>query len=105
MKITDSESSGQHQPHRRCERRTASIRFSLCGPDVEGALFEEEVTTRNISDRGGCFSSQQVLRVGSTLRVSDSFGFISLIRIAWSREIPGSKSRDFGFWFENLLDS
>ena len=104
MKTVRTDSSKKYYPHRRGERRTARIQFSLCGLNDNGELFEEVVFTRNISENGGCFSSQQAIQVGSTLRVSDGFGFISLIRVAWRRETPGSVPKTFGFRFENLLD-
>jgi hypothetical protein len=90
---------------RQCPRRRVQLQFDIGGLDYEGKFFEETVTTKNISDSGGCFGSRNSLKVGSILRLSGPRGFISLIQIAWSRERPDLGTNDFGFAFVNPFEN
>ena len=90
---------------RQCPRRLVRLQFNVGGLDREGQFFEEIVTTRDISDCGGCFCSHKWLKVGTTLCLSGPQGFISLIQIAWARKRPDSEVHDIGFIFINPLEN
>jgi hypothetical protein len=90
------------KPPRQCNRSEVHLDFCLGGMNKDGKVFEESVVTRNLSECGGSFTSPQALNVGSTLKLFDHSGhtgFISLIRVAWSKKILNSKLRIFGFQF------
>ena len=62
----------------------------------------DRIVTRDFSECGGSFASNQSIEVGSTLKLADATGFLSLIRIAWRG--PGSESaQNYGFWFVQPL--
>ncbi|MCI0626980.1 MAG: hypothetical protein L0387_35925 [Acidobacteria bacterium] len=77
--------------------------FHLGGLDSLGQFFEESIVTRDLSECGGSFASSHPIQVGSTLKLADSAGFLSLIRIAWSRE-TGQSAQNYGFWFVQPLE-
>jgi len=81
------------------------LQFHIGGLDQDGQFFEETVTTRDISDRGGCFWSSKSLKIGTTLRLSGLHGFVSLIRIVWVQERPDTEIHDVGFLFFNPLEN
>ena len=97
-------SHGEFAP-RQCLRRRIQLKFDIGGLDYEGKFFEEAVTTRDISEGGGCFCSRTILKVGSILRLSGPQGFLSLIQIVWSRERPELGTHDFGFAFINPFEN
>lgn len=90
---------------RKCPRRMVQLQFDIGGLDHEGQFFEETVTTRDISDGGGCFWSRKSLKIGTTLRLSGLRGFVSLIRIVWVQQRPGTEVHDVGFLFINPLEN
>ncbi|MSO23936.1 MAG: hypothetical protein EXQ58_12000 [Acidobacteria bacterium] len=61
-----------------------------------GVFFEDFIVTRDFSECGGSFATTYPIEVGSTLKLADSTGFLSLIRIAWSRQ-SGKNSQNYGF--------
>ena len=88
---------------RQCARQKAELPFHLGGLDSLGCFFEDSIVTRDFSECGGSFVSTYRIEVGSTLSLADSTGFLSLIRIAWSRQ-SGPNSQDYGFWFVQPLE-
>ena len=90
---------------RKCPRRPVQLQFDIAGLGHDGQFFEETVTTRDISDGGGCFGSSKSLRVGTTLRLSGPRGFVSLIRIVWAQKRPAMEVHDVGFIFINPLEN
>lgn len=88
---------------RQCARQKAQLPFHLGGLDSLGRFFEDLIVTRDFSQCGGSFASAYPIEVGSTLKLADSSGFLSLIRIAWSRQ-SGQKSQNYGFWFVQPLE-
>jgi len=91
------ETPGREFLPRQCVRQEAEIPFRLGGRDACGQFFEEAVVTRDISECGGSFTSNRSLSVGSTLKLADSSGFLSLIRIDWNRELQQASSYGFSF--------
>lgn len=89
---------------RQCTRRKVHLQFHLGGVDVRGEFFEEVVVTHDISECGGSFSSIQSIPVGSTLKLADTAGFLSLIRIAWSKPRGSDPFLNYGFSFVHPLD-
>ena len=81
------------------------LQFHIGGLDQDGHFFEETVTTRDISDGGGCFRSCNSHKIGTTLGLSGLHGFVSLIRIVWVRERPDTEIHDIGFLFINPLEN
>ena len=90
---------------RQCPRFRVQLQFDIGGLDHYGQFFEETVTTKDISNMGGCFRSHNSLKVGSTLRLSGPQGFVSLIRIAWAKRRPDAEDYDTGFIFINPLEN
>jgi hypothetical protein len=88
---------------RQCARRKAELPFCLGGLDSLGCFFEELVVTRDFSEGGGSFATAHSINVGSTLKLADATGFLSLIRIAWSRQNGGSQQK-YGFAFVQPLE-
>ena len=88
---------------RQCARRKAELSFQLGGLDSLGSFFEDFIVTRDFSECGGSFATTYPIEVGSTLKLADSTGFLSLIRIAWSRQ-SGQNSQNYGFWFVQPLE-
>lgn len=88
---------------RQCERLKAELPFHLGGLDSMGRFFEDSIVTRDFSVCGGSFASIYPIQVGSTLKLAGSTGFLSLIRIAWSRQ-GSQNSRNYGFWFVQPLE-
>ena len=88
---------------RQCGRQKVELPFHLGGLDSLGRFFEDRIVTRDFSECGGSFVTDQVIEVGSTLKLADSTGFLSLIRIAWSRQNDGYL-QDYGFAFVHLLE-
>ena len=90
---------------RQCNRSPIHVDFCLGGMDKDGRVFEETIVTHNLSEGGGSFSSPRAIDVGSTLKLFDHrrhTGFVSLVRIAWSKEILNSEMKMFGFQFVDL---
>lgn len=90
---------------RKSSRCQVQQKFDIGGLDHDGRFFEETVTTRDISDGGGCFRSRNLLKVGTILRLSGPRGFASLIRIAWAKKRPDAEDYDIGFVFINPLET
>ena len=88
---------------RQCARQKAELPFHLGGLDSLGQFFEDRIVTRDFSECGGSFVTDHRIQVGSTLKLADSTGFLSLIRIAWSRQHDGH-SQDYGFAFVQPLE-
>lgn len=88
---------------RQCARRKVALPFRLGGLDVFGQFFEEQIVTRDFSECGGSFTTNHSIEVGSTLKLADSTGFLSLIRLAWSRPV-GETTHDYGFAFVQPLE-
>lgn len=82
---------------RQCPRQKVQLPFHLGGLDSLGRFFEDSVVTRDFSAGGGSFASPHTIPVGSTLKLADSTGFLSLIRIAWSRQTENSQNYGFSF--------
>jgi len=78
--------------------------FSLGGVDGNDRYFEETIVTHDLSECGGSFISARAIKVGSTLKLSDNSGFISLISITWGNKIFNSKLKKFGFQFVHPSD-
>ena len=88
---------------RQCARQKVELPFRLGGLDSLGRFFEDFIVTRDFSECGGSFTSIYSIKVSSTLKLADSTGFLSLIRIAWCRQVsPGSQ--DYGFAFVQPLE-
>ena len=88
---------------RQCGRQKVELPFRLGGLDSLGQFFEDRIVTRDFSECGGSFASSYSIKVGSTLKLADSTGFLSLIRIAWSRQRDGL-AQDYGFAFVQPLE-
>jgi hypothetical protein len=88
---------------RQCARQKAELPFHLGGLNSLGQFFEDFIVTRDFSECGGSFVTNHRIHVGSTLKLADSSGFLSLIRIAWSRQYDGH-SQDYGFAFVQPLE-
>ena len=88
---------------RQCARQRVELPFQVGGLDSLGHFFEDRIVTRDFSECGGSFVTDHTIRVGSTLKLADSTGFLSLIRIAWSRQHNGH-SQDYGFAFVHPLE-
>jgi len=88
---------------RQCARQKAELPFHLGGLDSLGQFFEDFIVTRDFSECGGSFVTNHPIQVGSTLKLADSTGFLSLIRIAWSRQ-RDEHTRDYGFAFVQPLE-
>jgi hypothetical protein len=88
---------------RQCARQKIELPFNLGGLDSVGRFFEDRIVTRDFSECGGSFVTGHSIKVGSTLKLADSTGFLSLIRIAWSRE-GGRHTQDYGFAFVQPLE-
>ena len=94
----------KYSSERQCPRHNAELQFKLGGKDENGHFFEEEVVTRDISECGGSFTSMRLISVGSTLRLADRAGFISMIRIAWGKYMGQCNTGTYGFRFVFLLE-
>lgn len=103
MNSKSSETLMEKSPSRQCERRRVDLRFKLGGIDDQGRFFEESIITHDLSECGGSFSSPKSIRVGSTLKLADASGFISLIHIAWSRTESDNNRSNYGFRFIDPL--
>jgi hypothetical protein len=88
---------------RQCARQKVELPFDVGGLDSLGQFFEDRIVTRDFSECGGSFATDHRIQVGSTLKLADSTGFLSLIRIAWSRQHDGH-SQDYGFAFVQPLE-
>ena len=88
---------------RQCARQKIELPFHLGGLDSVGRFFEDLITTRDFSECGGSFVTRHSIEVGSTLKLAGSTGFLSLIRIAWSRQ-NAENSQDYGFLFVQPLE-
>ena len=88
---------------RQCARQKVELPFHVGGLDSLGSFFEDRIVTRDFSECGGSFVTDHSIRVGSTLKLADSTGFLSLIRIAWSRE-RDKHTQDYGFAFVQPLE-
>lgn len=88
---------------RQCARQKAELPFHLGGLDSLGLFFEDLIITQDFSECGGSFITSHSIEVGSTLKLAGSTGFLSLIRIAWSRQ-SGEKSQNYGFSFVQPLE-
>jgi hypothetical protein len=88
---------------RQCARQKAELPFHLGGLDSLGHFFEDFIVTRDFSECGGSFVTNHPIQVGSTLKLADSNGFLSLIRIAWSRR-RDEHTQDYGFAFVQPLE-
>ena len=84
---------------RQCTRHKIELHFRLGGKDEQGDFFEEEIVTRDLSECGGSFSSNRPIQVGSTLKLADHAGFISMILITWGNGVNHSKTGMYGFRF------
>ena len=91
--------SSQEPNKRQCKRHRIELHFRLGGKDEQGAFFEEEVVTRDLSECGGSFASKRPIKVGSTLRLADHSGFISMINIAWGNGLDQLNTALYGFRF------
>ena len=88
---------------RQCVRQKVELPFHVGGLDSLGSFFEDRIVTRDLSECGGSFVTDHSIQVGSTLKLADSTGFLSLIRIAWSR--PSRRAtQDYGFAFVQPLE-
>jgi len=88
---------------RQCARQKAALPFSVGGMDALGCFFEDDVTTHDFSECGGSFASTHPIDVGATLKLADSTGFLSLIRIAWRQQSNGNR-QNYGFAFLHPLE-
>jgi hypothetical protein len=88
---------------RQCARQKAELPFHLGGLNSLGQFFEDFIVTRDFSECGGSFVTEHSIKVGSTLKLADSTGFLSLIRIAWSRQC-NEHTQDYGFAFVQPLE-
>jgi hypothetical protein len=88
---------------RQCARRKVALPFRLGGLDAFGQFFEEMIVTRDFSDCGGSFAASHSIKVGSTLKLGDSTGFLSLIRVAWGQP-SGETTHNYGFFFIQPLE-
>ena len=88
---------------RQCVRQKVELPFQVGGLDSLGRFFEDRVVTRDLSECGGSFVTEHSIQVGSTLKLADSTGFLSLIRIAWSRP-SNDQSQGYGFAFVQPLE-
>jgi hypothetical protein len=88
---------------RQCTRQKIELPFRLGGLDLLGQFFEDHIVTRDFSECGGSFVTDHAIKVGSTLKLADSTGFLSLIRIAWTRHNNGN-AQDYGFSFVQPLE-
>ena len=88
---------------RQCARQRVELPFQVGGLDSLGHFFEDRIVTRDFSECGGSFVTDHTIQVGSTLKLADSTGFLSLIRIAWSRQHEGH-TQDYGFAFVHPLE-
>jgi hypothetical protein len=88
---------------RQCVRQKVELPFHLGGLDSLGQFFEDRIVTRDFSECGGSFATDHAILVGSTLKLADSTGFLSLIRIAWSRQ-RDDHTQDYGFAFVQPLE-
>ncbi|MFN8007621.1 MAG: hypothetical protein U0V70_11460 [Terriglobia bacterium] len=84
---------------RQCTRHRVELHFRLGGKDEQGAFFEEEVVTRDLSECGGCFSSNRPIKIGTTLSLADHSGFISMIHITWGNVVDQLNISRYGFRF------
>ena len=90
----------QHEiRERQCTRHRIELHFRLGGKDGQGGFFEEEIVTHDLSECGGSFTSERPIQVGSTLRLADRSGFISMIKITWGNEAGHSRPGMCGFRF------
>jgi PilZ domain len=88
---------------RQCVRQKVELPFQVGGLDSLGHFFEDRIVTRDLSECGGSFVTAHSIQVGSTLKLADSTGFLSLIRIAWSRP-SNDQSQGYGFAFVHPLE-
>lgn len=88
---------------RQCARQKVELPFHLGGLDSLGHFFEERIVTRDFSECGGSFVTSHSIAVGATLKLAGSTGFLSLIRIAWSRQ-SGANVQNYGFSFVQPLE-
>ena len=88
---------------RQCARQKIELPFRLGGLDSLGRFFEDRIVTRDFSACGGSFVTDHAIKVGSTLKLADSTGFLSLIRIAWSQH-NNLNAQDYGFAFVQPLE-
>jgi hypothetical protein len=84
-------------------RQKIELPFQVGGLDSLGRFFEDRIVTRDLSECGGSFVTEHSIQVGSTLKLADSTGFLSLIRIAWSRP-SNDQSQGYGFAFVQPLE-
>ena len=103
MNSTKCETLMEKSLSRQCERRRVDLPFKLGGMDDQGRFFEESIITHDLSECGGSFSSCKSIRVGSTLKLADASGFISLIHIAWNRKESDDHNLNYGFRFIDPL--
>ena len=102
-------SNSEQQAHagtftpRQCVRQKVELSFHVGGLDSLGRFFEDRIVTRDFSECGGSFVTEHSIQVGSTLKLADSTGFLSLIRIAWSRP-NNDRSQGYGFAFVQPLE-
>jgi len=88
---------------RQCVRQKVELPFDLGGLDSLGHFFEDRIVTRDLSECGGSFVTAHSIEVGATLKLADSTGFLSLIRIAWSRP-SNERAQGYGFAFVQPLE-
>jgi hypothetical protein len=88
---------------RQCARQKVELPFHLGGLDSLGRFFEDRIVTRDFSECGGSFATDHSIQVGTTLKLADSTGFLSLIRIAWTRQLD-NHAQDYGFAFVQPLE-
>jgi hypothetical protein len=88
---------------RQCARQKVELPFHLGGLNSLGQFFEDHIVTRDFSECGGSFVTEHAIQVGSTLKLADATGFLSLIRIAWSRQ-RDERTQDYGFAFVQPLE-
>ena len=103
MSNTEKQSLQGSSGTRQCARQKVELPFHLGGLDSLGRFFEDRIVTRDFSECGGSFVTGHAIRVGATLKLADSTGFLSLIRIAWSRQ-RDDHTQDYGFAFVQPLE-
>ena len=98
------ESSGTEFSSRQCARRNVHLEFNLGGVDDRGQFFEEAIITHDLGEGGGSFILNRSIPIGSTLRLADTAGFISLISIAWRNPQNHPSFISYGFRFVHPLE-
>ena len=66
---------------RQCARQRVELPFQVGGLDSLGHFFEDRIVTRDFSECGGSFVTDHTIQVGSTLKLADSTGFLSLFKV------------------------